>query len=119
MKQITNRLYIANNISEEQLTRLSPNVILVLDSGSESLVFEFCTSRGFITKHYDVINITDKELNIYAKANSFIFAAGDKILIVSNDSSVTHRLSAEMLSVVTGMLKEDAIKFVKDKIGKN
>lgn len=119
MKQITSRLYIANNVSEEQLTRLSPNVVMVLDSGSENLIFEFCNSRGFVTKHYDVININEKEINIYAKANSFIFAAGDKILIVSNDSQSTHKFAAELITVVTGMLKDDAMNFVKGKIGKN
>lgn len=115
MKQITNRLYISNNISEEQLSRLSPNIIIILNSGTETKINELCLKLGFITKNHDIIKISDKELDLYVDLTKLIFGCGDKVLIISSDSFTMQKYAAKLLMAVSGMVYDDAVNFVKGK----
>ena len=119
MKQITTRLYLANTISDEQLNRLSPNIIIVLNSGStEDKTHQFCLSKGFVSKIHDISKPLDSEIDRYAKMSEFVFATGDKVLVISNDSHTMHSYAAKLLSSATGMLPQDSMDFVRSKIGK-
>lgn len=119
MKQITTRLYIANTISDEQLNRLSPNVVVVLDSGNnEEKLYTFCLNKGFISKMHNISKPLDSDIEKYASMSSLIFSTGDKFLIISNDSRTMHNYASKLLMLSTGMLKEDAAEFVRNKIGK-
>ena len=120
MKQITTRLYLANTISDEQLDRLSPNLVVVLDSGNnESKYATFCMRKGFISKIHDVTPPFEAEVEKYAKMSDFVFATGDKILVLSNSSRSMHMYAEKLISCVTGMHPQDAAEFVRNKIAKN
>lgn len=119
MKQITTRLYICSSVTDEQLDRLSPNIIVVLDSGgNESKYATFCMRKGFVSKVHDISNPLETEIEKYAKMSELLFATGDKMLIISNDSHSMHGYAAKLLSAATGMLPQDAKDFVRSKIAK-
>lgn len=115
MKQITHRLNIANNISEEQLARYSPNIVIILNSGAEGKLYELCNKLGFITRSHDIINLSEKELNGYVDSVKLMFGCGDKLLIISNDSATMKKYCSKLISCVTGMSDDDATQFVRNK----